>query len=113
MSKSKNQEISQTNVLFLRSDKSKNKFAEALNWVKAQKRVTWLPLVRLWALDTETNPTDSAHKAIKKEAEEAGWTVAGDCYIEADYNPRSVTARIELTKAAEKSVPSNSGGWSK
>ena len=67
-----------TTLLFLRSTLSKEKFEQALAWVKAQEKRIYLPDEKLWVFDTGTTPDDPSWIRIREEVEEAGWHIAGE-----------------------------------
>lgn len=72
--------INGTTLVFLKSYASRDKFAGALEWVKAQpshKRI-FLGDQKVWVLDIETTPSDPSFKQAIKEVEAQGWTIIGE-----------------------------------
>lgn len=84
-----------TTILFLKSYLSREKFADALVWVKDQPRRLYLPDHKLWALDTETTPEDPAWSSVLESVEGAGWKIVGETLWDADRDLRANQKAIE------------------
>ena len=76
--------MNNTTILFLNSYLSKDKFADALTWVKARPRRLWLPDQKVWAYDTQTLPSDPAWDNVLQEVADAGWKVVGETLWNSD-----------------------------
>lgn len=70
--------MNQTTILFLKSYLPRDKFQEALTWVKAQPKRLFLGDSKIWVLDTETTPTDPGWRDVIEGVTQAGWKVVGE-----------------------------------
>lgn len=71
--------MNQTTLVFLKSFLSRNRFEEALAWVKSfpvESRL-YLPEPKLWVLDLESTPADIHFENILEEVSGVGWTIVG------------------------------------
>jgi len=66
-----------TTLLFLKSFLSRDRFEDALAWVKAQDNRLYLPEEKLWVLDLDTNPDDPSFEDELDSVREEGWTIVG------------------------------------
>lgn len=94
----------QTTLVFLKSFLSRDRFAEALEWVKAKDRRIYLPDEKLWVLDLETTPSDPCFEFALAEVRDAGWTIVGSTFWDASLPLRGNEAA--LASLSELSVES-------
>lgn len=69
--------MNQTTLLFLRSYLSKDRFTDALRWVKAQENRIYLPDIKLWCLDIQTTPADALFEEHLDDIRATGWSIVG------------------------------------
>jgi len=97
-----------TTLLFLRSFLSKEKFEQALSWVKSQEKRIYLPDEKVWVLDTGTTPDDPAWMDIREEVEEMGWTIVGETLWNVNLDLRADIQKLRVL--AESSMDRIKGG---
>ncbi|MEQ1761594.1 MAG: hypothetical protein ABL984_00480 [Pyrinomonadaceae bacterium] len=92
--------MTQTTLVFLKSFLSRDRFADALDWVKARERRIYLPDDKLWVLDLETDPTDPGFENALEEVRESGWTIVASTLWDASLplrgNEKALSALSEL-----------------
>lgn len=82
-------------VLFLRCFLSRDRFQDALAWIKSQESRVFLPESKLWAYDPQTTEDDPAWEFVLSEIEEEGWRVVGETAWEPDRPLKSNIAVLE------------------
>jgi hypothetical protein len=90
----------QTTLVFLKSFLSRDRFADALDWVKSQEQRLYLPDKKLWVLDLQTSPSDPALENALEEVRDAGWTIVGSTLWDASLplrgNEKALSSLAEL-----------------
>lgn len=90
----------QTTLVFLKSFLSRDRFADALEWVKAQERRLYLPDEKLWVLDLQTSPSDPGFETSLDEVRDSGWTIVGSTLWDASLplrgNEKALASLAEL-----------------
>jgi hypothetical protein len=101
----------QTTLVFLKSFLSRDKFADALAWVKAQDNRLYLPDEKLWVLDIQTTPSDPAFEDELDAVRDQGWTIVGstlwDPSLPLRGNEVALSNLAELAVEASNRAPHN------
>lgn len=90
-----------TTLVFLKSFMSRDKFASALEWVKAQPSRIYLPNEKLWVLDLELPSTSPRLDDALDEIRSNGWTIVGSTLWDPDLplrgNEKALASLAELS----------------